>query len=155
MNRFIQRLKSGLAALAIAAAVAGAMPFSAQAAPAINTNSQGVAVHGYDPVAYFFDGTAMAGSAQHRADWKGVTFYFASDFNRTAFMSDPEYFLTQFDGFCAFGATMGERLDINPESWAMVEGSVYLFNNGRVRDMWLNDPQGNIARGRENWPSDS
>ena len=116
-----------------------------------NTDNEGVGIHRYDPVAIYLDRSAIVGNKNLKADWKGVTFHFASKFNRAAFMSNPDYFVTRFDGYCAFGASMGLKLDVNPQAWAIVDQKLYMFNNKRVRDMWMQAAATNIAKGKENW----
>ncbi len=116
-----------------------------------NTDNEGVGIHSYDPVAIYLDRSAVVGRANLKAEWKGVTFRFASEFNRAAFMSNPDYFITRFDGYCAFGASMGLKLDVNPQAWALVGEKLYMFNNKRVRDMWMEAANANIAKGENNW----
>ena len=155
MIRTLTRATVKSAASIAASAFLLAASHAALAGATVNAGAKGVAVQGFDPVAYYFDGSAVAGKPGHAVEWKGATYRFASDFNRTAFLTDPNYFLAQFDGFCAFGAAMGQRIDIDPDSWTMVDGKLYFFNSERVKQRWMRDAQGNIERGHTNWPAAS
>src|SRR5262245_33617246 len=90
-------------ALLGAVAVMLALPFAAVAEPEIYTGIvSGVAVGGYDPVAYFQDGKAVPGSKDITTQWKGATWQFATTKNRDAFVAKPEVYAPQYGGYCAF-----------------------------------------------------
>lgn len=99
----------------------------AQIAP---VNDNGVAIGGYDVVAYF-SGEAERGFASYSLDYKGVTYHFSTKANLEAFKKSPTQYLPQFDGYCAWG--VGEKktkFPINPETFDIVDGKLYLFFNG-------------------------
>lgn len=99
----------------------------AQTAP---VDDNGLAIGGYDVVAYF-SGTAQIGSAAHSAEYNGVTYHFASKENLAAFEGKPTNYLPQFDGYCAWGVGAKEaKFPINPETFDIVDGKLYLFFNG-------------------------
>ena len=68
-----------------------------------NTSS-GLALKGYDPVAYFDGSGPMQGSKQFTHDWSGATWQFSSAENKNLFSSSPESYAAQFGGFCSFGS---------------------------------------------------
>ena len=93
----------------------------------INTDSNNVAIKGYDPVAYFTMSEAVRGSEDHIYEWLGAKWYFASKEHRIAFEADPTKYLPQYGGYCAVGVSMGRRVtDIDPERWEIVDGKLYL-----------------------------
>ena len=113
----------------------------------------GVALRGFDPVAYSTDGAAMMGRDGIQIVWRGVTYRFASEFNRKIFRTDPHSFLAQFDGHCAFAAAMGQKVEADPNAWAAYDGKIYLFSDERVKAIWQKNTETNIARAESNWPS--
>ena len=99
----------------------------AQIAP---VDDNGLAIGGYDVVAYF-SGTAQVGSATHTTEYNGVTYQFATKENLDAFNTAPTNYLPQFDGYCAWGVGAKEaKFPINPETFDVIDGKLYLFFNG-------------------------
>ncbi|WP_437395408.1 YHS domain-containing (seleno)protein [Flagellimonas lutimaris] len=93
-------------------------------------DDNGLAIGGYDVVAYF-SGGAKKGSKSHMAKHNGATYYFSSNANKMAFTKAPEKYLPQFDGWCAWGvAAKDTKFPINPETYDIVDGKLYLFYNG-------------------------
>jgi len=99
----------------------------AQTAP---VDEHGLAIGGYDLVAYF-SGTAQKGSADYATTYDGVTYHFASKQHLVAFQKEPGNYLPQFDGYCAWGVGAKEaKFPINPETFDIIDGKLYLFFNG-------------------------
>jgi YHS domain-containing protein len=113
----------------------------------------GVALRGYDPVAYFKAGQPTRGSAQYKADYKGSTFHFASQANRDAFAADPARFAPQYGGYCAYGTANGYKAAIDPAAFTVVDGKLYLNYNRDVQQQWSKDIPGFISKADKNWPS--
>ena len=118
---------------------------------AVNTE-HGLAVKGYDPVAYFTVGKPTPGLAQFSTAYKGATYRFASAENRARFIAAPEKFVPQNGGYCAFAIALNRIADIVPEEWAIVKNKLYLNNGFLAQSLWSFDKSGNIARGDQNWP---
>src|SRR5438094_10557215 len=90
----------GARALVPVAAGAGAGP--AWADDSVNTGYfGGVAIMGYDTVAYFTDGKAVKGSEEFTYDWLGTPWHFASKKHKEMFMSEPVKYAPQYGGYCA------------------------------------------------------
>lgn len=105
------------------------------AMPAFSTNAAGVAIEGYDPVAYFSDHTARPGSPEHAVEWGGVTWHFTSHTNAATFEEEPDRYAPQFGGRCAFGASVGKDAEASPTSWRIVDGKLCLMKSGSVRTL--------------------
>lgn len=125
-HRFLAKTTLLLASLVLGIFVTG----TTMAGNSESHDGHGPAVQGHDPVAYFFDEEALAVDADLTAEWQGVTYRFATDFNRQAFAADPS-------------------------AWAFSGHRLFLFKNAKVREIWLRDPDGNIAKGEAAWPSAS
>lgn len=112
----------------------------------------GVAIEGYDPVAYFTDGRPVAGSKEHTFDWRGATWRFATAEHRDLFAAEPEKYAPQYGGYCAWAVANGYTASIDPEAWKIVDGKLYLNYDKDVQKKWSEDIPGNIAKGDANWP---
>ena len=119
---------------------------------AVNVQN-GVAIHGYDPVAYLDDHEAIRGTPEIAADWQGARWWFASARNRSRFLDEPAAYTPQYGGFEAYGVTLGKAYDADPTVFDVVEGKVYLHRNERVRELWQRNPLGYIAEADQAWRS--
>jgi len=113
----------------------------------------GIAIKGYDPVAFFKDNKPVRGNDDLRFDYKGSTFVFASQENRAAFASDPERYAPQYGGYCAFGTARGYKADIDPSTFTVVDGRLYLNYNAQVQHEWNADRARFIHQADERWPA--
>lgn len=95
-----------------------------------NLESSGLAIQGYDPVAYFTMNKAIEGKKDFSASYNGVTYRFASKQNKDEFMRNPSRYEPQFGGWCAFAmGKKGEKVEIDPGTFKVVDGKLYLFYN--------------------------
>ncbi len=116
-----------------------------------NTTS-GLALKGYDPVAYAHDGKAMPGSDQFTYDWGDATWQFTSADNMALFKQDPESYAPQFGGYCSFAVSKGFTADISPDAWHINDGKLYVFADKNVREDWVAGiGDGTLQSSVENW----
>jgi YHS domain-containing protein len=113
----------------------------------------GVALRGYDPVAYFSENKPVKGSPDHKAEYEGSAFHFTSKANRDAFVADPARYAPQYGGFCAFGMASGYKAATDPAAFSIVDGKLYLNYNRDVQKQWSADRPGFIAKAEKNWPT--
>lgn len=132
--------------------VATLLATSLAAAP-VNTNWRGLAIKGYDPVAYFTDGKPFEGDTKFTFEWQGAKWRFASAENRDAFAREPARYAPQFGGYCAWAVSQGYTADIDPEAWKLVDGKLYLNYSPKVQAKWEEDVARNIANAESNWPA--
>lgn len=119
---------------------------------AVNTDEQGIALHGYDPVAYFTVGAPTKGNASFTAKYEGASYFFASAENLKKFKANPAAFAPQFGGFCAMGVALEKKLDGDPAVWKIVDGKLYLNVNADVSVAWQRDIPGNLEKANDYWP---
>jgi YHS domain-containing protein len=112
----------------------------------------GLAIKGYDPVAYFQQSAPVKGSTQFSYQWQGTKWLFASAENRDRFQAQPERYAPQYGGYCAYAVSKGRTASIDPGAWTIVDGRLYLNYSKGVRNRWGQDVPGNIAKGDKNWP---
>ncbi len=124
---------------------------AASAAGATNVDSDGLAIQGYDPVAYFTEHKAVKGSAQFAAVSANATYWFASAENQQAFKSDPQKYTPQYGGYCAYGVAHGYKPKIDPTAFSIVEGKLYLNYSASVQGKWEKDIPAWIGKADEKW----
>ncbi|AZO79227.1 MULTISPECIES: YHS domain-containing (seleno)protein [unclassified Bosea (in: a-proteobacteria)] len=120
----------------------------------VNTlgSPDGIAIRGYDPVAYFREGGPRLGKAEFSVSHAGATWRFASAENKAAFEAQPARYQPAYGGFCAYGTSRGYLVKIEPEAWSIVDGRLYLNYDLGVRKTWAGKPKTYITRADGNWP---
>ncbi|MGX5850744.1 YHS domain-containing (seleno)protein [Mesorhizobium sp. PL10] len=149
-SRLVRNL--GAAGLVAVAAVVGAG--SAWADDSVNTGYfGGVAIMGYDTVAYFTDGKAVKGSEEFTYEWLGTPWHFASKKHQEMFMSEPVKYAPQYGGYCA-GEVVGGGVTVNvdPEAFKIIDGKLYLIYDVGNADDFAAHAAENIPKADANWP---
>ncbi|MCU0425638.1 MAG: YHS domain-containing protein [Candidatus Kapabacteria bacterium] len=139
------RLTVGVIAFLVAA-----MNLQAQS---VFADNKGIAVKGYDVVAYFSENKPMQGKSEFAHEWNGATWHFSSAQHRDLFKAAPEKYAPQYGGFCAFGVCMkNAKYPTDPLAWKIVEGKLYLNYNLQTQTAWEKEPlSGTIAKGDKAW----
>src|SRR5262245_55076900 len=106
---------------------------SAYAAAVINKDKTGLALKGYDAVAYFNEGKAVEGKKDFEYSWMDATWRFSTAENRDLFAKNPEKYAPQFGGYCAYGVTSGYLAPIDPTAWKVVEGKLFLNYDSEIQ----------------------
>ncbi|MEO7976248.1 YHS domain-containing (seleno)protein [Flavobacterium sp.] len=89
-----------------------------------------IAIQGFDPVAYFTNGKAVKGKKEVSASYQGVIYKFSSNQNKEAFLKKPSEYEPQYGGWCAYAmGSTGDKIEINPETFKIINGKLYLFYN--------------------------
>lgn len=118
----------------------------------VNTDRDGLALKGYDPVAYFTEQRAVRGDARFTAAHEGATYRFTSAANRDRFQREAARYAPQYGGYCAYGVAGGYKVRIDPEAFTIRDGKLYLNYDRRVQARWAQDVPGYLAKSEANWP---
>lgn len=115
----------------------------------------GLAIGGYDPVAYFTQHKAVKGTAANAYTHQGVTYRFASAKHLETFKQSPAKYEPAYGGWCAYamGAT-GEKVEIDPETFKVKDGKLYLFYNqffNNTLPKWNKDEANLQKKADANW----
>jgi YHS domain-containing protein len=114
-----------------------------------------LAIEGYDPVAYFTSQKAIKGSVTLAASYKGVLYNFSSKLNKELFLKNAENYLPQYGGWCAYAmGSSGEKVEVDPETFKIVNGKLYLFYNAFFNNTlknWNKDEKNLNAKADKNW----
>jgi len=95
-----------------------------------NLDNTGLAIQGYDPVAYFVQHKGVPGKKDISTSYGGVTYRFATIQDKDAFMAAPEKYEPQYGGWCAYAmGAKGEKVSVDPETFKILDGKLYLFYN--------------------------
>lgn len=93
-------------------------------------NREGIAIGGYDVVSYFQAGAAIKGDQKYPQQFNNVTYYFSSRENQKTFEAAPQNYLPQYEGYCALAVSYGKKISIDPQTFKLTDGKLYLFYNG-------------------------
>ena len=122
-------------------------------------NVEGIAIDGYDPVAYFEQGEARKGIKNESVDYQGLKYYFSSTKNRVLFEESPEKYLPAYGGWCAYAiAEASKKMEPDPTMWQIEGGELQLFYDdwmtnltGNLKDTWNESPAEYKAKADQNW----
>lgn len=123
----------------------------ALADPAVFIDNKGVALSGYDPVAYFTVKTPVKGQPLLSARYQDATYLFSSEENRTAFLIEPSKYAAQYGGYCAYAASLGKKAPGDPTQWKVVNDKLYLNFDERIQKQWLADVPEYIKKADTKW----
>ncbi|MBN9382454.1 MAG: YHS domain protein [Chitinophagaceae bacterium] len=120
-----------------------------------NLSKSGLAIEGYDPVAYFVSGRAMEGKKEYSYTIQGVTYQFVSPQNRDLFKAAPVKYQPQYGGWCAYAmGAKGEKVEVDPETFKVLDGKLYLFYNkyfNNTLKSWNKDEANLKMKADANW----
>ena len=117
----------------------------------VNRNSAGLAVSGFDAVAYFVAENAVKGDGKYEYVWNGAKWLFSSQENMDKFKQNPEAYAPQFGGYCSYAVSRGYTADGDPNAWKIVDGKLYLNYNQKAKDEWEKNQEKSIEDGNNNW----
>lgn len=115
-----------LAIVFLAFSAVSVVPIIAQTRTGPVNAENGVAIHGYDPVAYHTEGAAIRGDEAFSYDWNGATWWFQDEVSKDAFVADPDRYAPAYGGYCAWAMSNDSIAGIDPERWTIEDGKLYL-----------------------------
>ena len=113
----------------------------------------GLAIDGFDPVAYFTDHEARMGDADYEVASGGAIWRFCNPSNMAAFVANPEIYGPQFGGYDPVGIARGVPVAGNPLVWAVSGQRLFLFGRAESRDAFAADPERYLKPARLQWPA--
>lgn len=109
------------------------------------------AVGGYDVVS-FFSGRPMKGDSKISTVWNGALWQFSTQGNLDAFLDEPQKYAPAYGGYCAWALAKNKLAKGSPKYWTLKDEVLYLNFNQKIQTRWLNDVEGFIIKGDNNWP---
>jgi hypothetical protein len=119
----------------------------------VNDRNSGLAINGFDPVAYFIDGTAVPGNDAFEHTFAGVAWRFHNEGNRAAFIAEPEVYIPRFGGYDPVAVARGVAVPGDPRLWLMSEERLYLFHTPEARGAFASDTKRLITTADRKWPA--
>ena len=118
----------------------------------VNLDKQGLALQGYDPVAFFTDQKPVKGTADLQSTYHGGTYWFASAEHKALFDANPPKYEPAFGGYCAYGVSKGHLAPVDINAFQIVDGRLLMQYSNRTRDGFNEDQKGNLAKADATWP---
>lgn len=118
----------------------------------VNVDKQGLAIEGYDPVAYFTDKKPVKGDPALARTYNGATYHFASKEHKDTFEKSPSAYVPAFGGFCGYAASINKVSPVNPEIWQVVDGRLVLQHTPEAYRLFNQDVDASYTKANQNWP---
>jgi YHS domain-containing protein len=112
----------------------------------------GLAIEGFDPVAYFIEQQPVLGSPDFEASQAGAVWRFRNEGNRASFRAHPEVYGPQFGGYDPVDVARGVTFAGNPRFWVISDERLYLFGLEAHRDEFATNPEEFLAQAQARWP---
>jgi hypothetical protein len=148
----------GLAALGLGLLLGVMGAFDREPASAATTERvvidrhTGLALYGFDPVAYFTDAEPLAGRPEFELSFAGAVWRFRNEGNRAAFRDHPDVYMPLFGGYDVLAVARGAPVPGNPRYWAVVNRRLSLFESEAARGAFAVDPANAVAAAQAKWP---
>ena len=146
-------LGAGLAAGILSAFVGSQAIGAATTELTVIDHNTGLAVHGFDPVAYFADRTATPGTNEFECILAGTIWRFRNQGNRAAFLANPEVYMPRFGGYDPVAVARGVAVAGNPRIWLIAGDRLYLFHTTASQEEFAADPERISATADRRWVS--
>lgn len=114
--------------------------------------TDGKAIKGYDPVAFFKESKPVKGVESLSYQYNDATWLFSSKTNLEAFKKDPEKYAPQYGGYCAYGTAGGHKAPTQTNTWTIVDGKLYFNYNDKVKESWNKQQAELIEKANTQWP---
>jgi YHS domain-containing protein len=124
---------------------------AAMADPQVFLDDNGVALSGYDPVAYFTDKKPVKGQEKFNAKFQEGTYWFSSEANRDTFLAEPTKYAAQYGGYCAYAASLGKKAPGDPTQWTVLNNKLYINYDARIQKQWSADREAFIEKADKKW----
>jgi hypothetical protein len=112
----------------------------------------GLALYGFDPVAYFTDSRAMLGRPEFELSFAGAVWRFRNEGNRAAFLDHPDVYMPRFGGYDVLAVARGVAVPGDPRLWSVTGDRLYLFETFAAREAFAADPDKALAAAQATWP---
>ncbi len=140
--------------IALVAGIGQPSPVGAVASAGISVDwHTGLAIYGFDPVAYFTDAKPRVGLPEFEYALGGATWRFRNEGNRAAFIAHPEVYMPQFGGFDPIAVARGIAAAGHPQFWLIADQRLYLFRDAVARNAFAADPTRSVADAGVHWPA--
>jgi hypothetical protein len=120
--------------------------------PPVNVDSNGIAIKGYDAVAYHSMRKAVIGTPAFEYEWNGAKWRFSKEEHKRLFMDFPDRYAPKYGGYCAYAVSQGTTADIDPNAWLIMDLDLYLNLDQNTKKLWKDGGNKIIETADSNWP---
>src|ERR1051325_5300422 len=113
---------------------------------------EGLAIQGYDPVAYFTDNKPAKGNPKISSEYDGAKYFFVSAAHKNLFDASPAKYAPAYGGYCGYAASINRLSPISPEWFQIEDGKLILQHNKKAFDLFNKELKENVAKADSNWP---
>ncbi len=145
--------KLGLELLLLAGLSDPRLSLAATTEQVVVDNNRGLALNGFDPVAYFTNAKALMGRGDFEYRFAGAIWRFRNEGNRAAFVANPEVYIPVFGGYDPVAVARGVGTPGHPQIWTIVGERLYLFYSSEARQTFFHDPESATAAAERKWPA--
>jgi YHS domain-containing protein len=117
----------------------------------VNVDGTGVAIQGYDPVAFFKDNKPVKGDQKFLIKHDGAIYFFATKEHKDLFKENAAKYEPEYGGYCAYGVSKNKLVEIDVDAFQIVDGKLLLQYSKGIRDDFNEDTKGNLAKADANW----
>jgi YHS domain-containing protein len=117
----------------------------------VNVDGTGVAIQGYDPVAFFTDNKPVKGDQKFLIKHDGAIYFFATKEHKDLFKENAAKYEPEYGGYCAYGVSKNKLVEIDVDAFQIVDGKLLLQYSKGIRDDFNEDTKGNLAKADANW----
>jgi YHS domain-containing protein len=139
-NTNSKKMKNSIKTTILGLALAVSSVVFAQDKMANNIDNSNIALEGYSPVSYLDLELAQMGNKAYKSEHKKVVYYFTSADQKATFDKNPEKYVPQYGGYCAFGCYAGAKFRVNPNKFIVEDGKYYLYLTNvelDAKQLWL------------------
>jgi YHS domain-containing protein len=129
------------------------MALAATTERVVTNRYSGLAIEGYDPLAYFIDARPGLGLPEFEAVQGGAVWRFTNEGNRDSFIAHPEVYGPQFGGYDPVDLARGVTVAGSPLFWLVSGERLYLFGREDTRDAFAANPVSYLKEARQRWPA--
>ena len=155
-----RRWKSAIGPAALGLGLILGMPACFEAGPAGAATTErlvvdrhtGLALYGFDPVAYFTDVKPMVGRPEFELSFAGAVWRFRNEGNRAAFVDRPDVYMPRFGGYDPLAVVRGVAVPGDPQLWLVAQQRLFLFQTRASREAFAAAPGRFLADAQEKWP---
>jgi hypothetical protein len=141
--------------LLVLATITGCLNGPLQAGPTervVTDRHTGLAIYGFDPIAYFTDAKPVAGAPEYELQLADTIWRFRSNGNRDVFANNPEVYLPRYGGYDPVSVARGVAVAGNPSLWLVSGERLYFFYTSKAQQDFAANPQEITEAADEHWP---
>ena len=152
-GRYLRIARVAVLAGAIGVAGPAVLAWAAVTERVVVNRYSGLAIDGFDPVAYFTDAEPAKGEAEIEASASGAVWRFRNDANRAVFLAHPDIYGPRFGGYDPVDVSNGKAIAGRAQLWLISGERLYLFSREENRTAFTADPEGIARRADGQWPA--